>query len=78
MKPTLRDGEESDRDQGIAMGPTCNVGEISWRHVNRMILLMPSSDRDSGFVTADHHRHKHCSMSSRICRNSVLYSTLVN
>lgn len=55
------------------MGAPDIVMDIADRHVQRVIIILPCSDRYSGFIAATEDWQEKCATVLRIFRNQVLH-----
>ena len=69
---TFGDWEECNNKYRISVRTPNDVCEVSWRHIDRVILLVACRHRDCGLVAASNYGDKHCTMAGYVLRDLVL------
>jgi len=71
---TLWNSQECDKHECISVGTPYTVVNISYAHVEGVVLILPRSDRHRCLVTPENNRHEHRAMCFRFLRNLILRS----
>jgi hypothetical protein len=64
--------KKGDWKQGIAMSSSSGIGQIPWRLIHRMVLLMACRNRDRCFVASGNHWYEHRTASGFDLCNFIL------